>query len=124
MMEKDTIKLQIMERREIMKAYPEDGEEIICDQNAGMAQPPLEKACIGTTLIKLSKDFDKVITKSNILELINTRISRRRYTEDKLTLTELSFLLWATQGVKSITGTGRKSISISIRACFTDICTA
>lgn len=108
-MEKDTIKLQIMERREFMKVYQEDGEEIISDQNAGMAQPPLEKACIGTKMIKLSKDFDKVIGKANILELINTRISRRRYTEDKLTLTELSFLLWATQGVKTIIGTRRKA---------------
>lgn len=108
-MEKDTVKLRIMERREFMKVISSDGEELVSDQNAGMVQPPLEKACLGTKMIKLSKEFENVITKSNILELINTRISRRRYKEDRLTLTELSFLLWATQGVKSIIGTGRKA---------------
>jgi SagB-type dehydrogenase family enzyme len=108
-MEKDSIKLMIMERREFMKAYPENGEEMISDQNAGLAQPPLEKADIGSKLIKLNKEFDSVIKKTDILELINNRVSRRRYTEAKLSLTELSFLLWSTQGVKSIIGAGRKA---------------
>ncbi len=36
----------------------------------------------------------------SFLELINKRKSRRKYTLDYLTLEELSYLLWATQGVK------------------------
>ena len=34
------------------------------------------------------------------LEVLNNRISRRKYTEESLNLEELSFLLWTTQGVK------------------------
>ncbi len=37
-----------------------------------------------------------------LLELIRQRQSRRKYTEEALTLEELAFLLWATQGVRKI----------------------
>ncbi len=40
------------------------------------------------------------IGKKSFLDVINRRMSRRNYTEGSLTLEELSFLLWCTQGVK------------------------
>ena len=40
------------------------------------------------------------IGKKSFLDVINRRISRRNYTEEMLSLEELSFLLWCTQGVK------------------------
>jgi transposase-like protein len=91
-MDSDLINLKIMERREIMKAYDENEEELISDQMAGVPQPPLEKASMGTKFIKLSKDFTQIIKNNNFLELVNNRMSRRKYNQEKLSLTELSFL--------------------------------
>lgn len=42
-------------------------------------------------------------TSINFFTLLQNRISRRKYTEDPLTLEELSFLLWSTQGVRKAT---------------------
>lgn len=108
-MENDLMKLKIMERREMMKEYDESEEELISDQMAGLTQPPLEKASMGSRFIKLTKDFSQVIKNNNFLELLNNRVSRRRYNEEKLTLEELSFLLWSTQGVKTVVGNNRKA---------------
>ncbi|MHA1474716.1 MAG: SagB/ThcOx family dehydrogenase [Promethearchaeota archaeon] len=36
------------------------------------------------------------------LDLVNSRVSRRRYSKESLSLEELSFLLWCTQGVKEV----------------------
>jgi SagB-type dehydrogenase family enzyme len=52
-------------------------------------------------LIELGKprleDFENI----SIAEAIRNRESRRKYTPESLKLPELSFLLWATQGIKS-----------------------
>lgn len=40
------------------------------------------------------------IGKNPFLNVINRRMSRRNYTDESITLEELSFLLWCTQGVK------------------------
>ena len=47
---------------------------------------------------------DKAI---NFLELIELRASRRQYTTEPLSLQELSYLLWCTQGVKMVAESGR-----------------
>lgn len=69
------------------------------DQQQGMAQPPLEVEYQGLDgkLIKLPK-----AGKTNVLldEIIIQRKSVRKYSDKGLTLDELSYLLWSTQGVK------------------------
>ena len=47
------------------------------------------------------------IGKAPYLNLVNNRISRRKYTSASLSLEELSFLLWCTQGVKQVLKSGR-----------------
>lgn len=101
------VKVQIRELREIMKAR--DLEDIISDQENGFPQPDISKSPVGSKLIKLTKDFDPVIKTTNFLELLNNRVSRRKYNEEALTLDELAFLLWATQGVKAVIGKQRKA---------------
>ncbi len=108
-MERDDLKAKIIEHREVMKAYDESDEELISDQMAGLQQPPLEKVGMGTITIELPREFDQAIKNNNFLDIMNNRVSRRKYTDEKLTLTELSFLLWSTQGVKSIVGSNRKA---------------
>jgi SagB-type dehydrogenase family enzyme len=98
-----------MERREMMKAYDEGEEDIIGDQSAGLEQPPLEKPSIGTEFIPLTKDFENVIKNNDFLNLLNTRSSKRKYSNKSITKDELAFLLWATQGVKNVIGNQRKA---------------
>ncbi|MFW9817875.1 MAG: SagB/ThcOx family dehydrogenase, partial [Candidatus Thorarchaeota archaeon] len=57
-------------------------------------------------LIDLVPPDDFTIGRAPFLDLVNRRKSRRKYTSDPLTLEELSFLLWSTQGVKKKLKTG------------------
>ena len=72
-------------------------------QKQGVLMPslelPLEKGSEISDLPSYkSIDLDEV----NLLELIEKRASLRKYLDKALTLEELSFLLWGTQGVKTI----------------------
>ncbi len=75
------------------------------DQTQGLPQPPLEKEwqTEGKTLIDLPDPSSLAVRGVDLAEAINTRRSVRAYTEQALTLEELSYLLWCTQGVKEFT---------------------
>lgn len=71
------------------------------EQNRGMPPPPLEKpAAEGQALVELpgTDDF-AAFQGTDLCDAIARRRSRRRYLGTPLQLTELAFLLWATQGV-------------------------
>ena len=69
-------------------------------QSRGMAQPPWQKPCPpGTEKIALpARGKWRAIPALNLEEAIARRKSRRSYTGQKLSIDELSFLLWAMQG--------------------------
>jgi SagB-type dehydrogenase family enzyme len=73
------------------------------DQMKGMPQPPLE---LGhnqeSEIIDLPPVSDSGIKGIDLKAAIENRRSIRSYAQQPLALTELSFLLWATQGVKQI----------------------
>lgn len=73
----------------------------LTDQNQGVPPPPLEKPYPADQLrINLtSKDWSKVFPQ-DLAQAIAHRQSRRSYLPEPLNLDELSFLLWATQGVR------------------------
>lgn len=58
-------------------------------------------------LIDLTPPDEFTIGKVPFLDIVNSRKSRRKYTAVPLTLEELSFLLWTTQGVKKVLKSGR-----------------
>jgi len=105
-MDDDNAKIKIMELREIMKTISDD---IVSDEKQGLPQPPLEKQCGGIKLISLTKDFESVVKNNNYLDLLNSRTSKRKYTQEALSKDELSFLLWATQGVRQVVGKQKKA---------------
>jgi len=72
------------------------------DQSRGIKPPPAEKPCNPEDRrIDLIKPGDwKSIHKVSVEAAIAQRKSIRSYTEDTITLEELSFLLWATQGLR------------------------
>jgi SagB-type dehydrogenase family enzyme len=90
--------------KSVFSTEDEENDYELSDQQKKLPQPPLEKSYNenGKT-IDLPEVTDKVLLKSNILDIINQRESHRKFTEDNLSLEELSFLLWTTQGVKKVT---------------------
>jgi len=72
------------------------------DQHRGVEPPPLEKPYpADAKRITLIPPGDwSNSTKADIVAAIRNRQSRRLFREEAITLDELSFLLWATQGVR------------------------
>jgi SagB-type dehydrogenase family enzyme len=61
-------------------------------------------------LIDLPAPDPAILTKPNLFECIADRKSQRRYTDESLTIQELAYLLWATQGVRKVTMGGKGSL--------------
>ncbi|PIJ60982.1 SagB/ThcOx family dehydrogenase [Mesotoga sp. H07.pep.5.3] len=72
------------------------------DQMEGKPQPPLEKSSEGYELIKLPDPNAVNLHMKDLREIIFSRESRRIFSDDKISLESLSFLLWSTQGVKGV----------------------
>jgi SagB-type dehydrogenase family enzyme len=93
--------------RDLMKGYPmafgEDprNPELLSDQRKGIAAPALQKSydAASSRVTALPAPTRDVITQGDLFTLIGRRQSRRGYAEDALSQGELSFLLWATQGM-------------------------
>ncbi|SHH45412.1 SagB/ThcOx family dehydrogenase [Thermosipho atlanticus] len=71
------------------------------DRKKGLPKPPVEKPYNKLdTVIDLPKfnDFND-LGSARLIDLISKRRSRRKYSTSPLSLKELSFLLWSTQGV-------------------------
>ncbi|HOG47566.1 MAG TPA: SagB/ThcOx family dehydrogenase [Anaerolineae bacterium] len=78
-------------------------EGLETDQRQGAPAPPLEKPCpAGATLVDLVPPGELTSGTMPLIEAIRKRRSRRQFTDEPLTLEELSFLLWATQGVREV----------------------
>lgn len=89
------------------------------DQNRGFAPPPIEKPYDrGAERINLTPpDRFGDMCALDLMSAIKNRQSRRVYSREPLTLEELSFLLWATQGVKQALGAGHASRTVPSAGC-------
>ena len=75
------------------------------DQQRGVPQPPLElPADPALPIIDLPRPDSPGIPPVDLREVIEQRTSIRSYAHESLALEELGFLLWCTQGVKTIHG--------------------
>jgi len=93
------------QRRLFMKSgfYTKEFRAAKSDQVKGLLQPPFEKPADPSALqIDLPKPDPKVIVKPELFACMTDRRSRRKFTGKPLSLEELSFLLWATQGVREV----------------------
>ncbi|WP_315120238.1 SagB/ThcOx family dehydrogenase [uncultured Clostridium sp.] len=98
-------------QRQWMKSNFTEWDDIKSDQEKKLPQPPLEKSYNGSDeLIDLPEISEEILKKTNILTIIKDRKSHRRHTEESLSLEELSFLLWATQGVKKVSANNYASM--------------
>ena len=81
----------------------DEWDSLELDQKLGVPVPLLQKPYSPeSTLIDLVFPANITIGNMSLIEAIRIRQSCRKYLPDPLTFEELSFLLWATQGVKTI----------------------
>lgn len=83
------------------------------DQNKKVPVPERQKTCPeGALLVDLVAAADLSVGKRPVIDAIAGRKSHRKFTDAALTLEELSFLLWATQGVREVLegGTVRRTV--------------
>ncbi|MBI9049348.1 MAG: SagB/ThcOx family dehydrogenase [Anaerolineaceae bacterium] len=74
------------------------------DQMTGKTQPPLElEVPENAKTIPLPKAEDIHFPEMDVRAAIDNRVSVRRYAESNLSLEELAYLIWCTQGIKQIT---------------------
>lgn len=92
------------ENRSFMKSALSDWDEIAtADIARGVPQPPIQKPIPeDSILIDLPVVNSLTAPKADFFECVSSRISRRAYSEESMTIDELSFLLWCTQGVKKV----------------------
>lgn len=71
-------------------------------QSQGIRPPPAQKPVpAGSKVISLPNQNSWSIPQCDLQTAITNRESHRRFTSDSLSLNELAFLLWATQGVRA-----------------------
>ncbi|MFT9497426.1 SagB/ThcOx family dehydrogenase [Anaerosolibacter sp.] len=91
----------IKENREFLKGGDWDAwNETETDQRKKVPMPDLQKPYDqGVILIDLVTPEKMTVGQVSLFDVIQKRRSRRKFTEEALSLEEVSFLLWATQGV-------------------------
>ena len=101
----------IQKNREFLKSdWWRNFEDNSTDQGKGMARPEVQKpASRGAARIDLVAPEDFNVGDASLRYLIEKRRSHRYYSDAALTIEELSFLLWATQGISQIITEGEIS---------------
>lgn len=89
------------------------------DQARGVEMPAIEKPSKPDALIidLASPGEWKGIQAVDLRAAIARRVSRRQYTEEPLSLEEISFLLWGTQGVRDLSITGSAFRTVPSAGC-------
>lgn len=94
-------KRKILADREILRSL--EPPFMVSDQMAGIDIPPVQKELTyNQVLIPLPEPDSSVLIKTNLFSCIQDRKSHRKFSDENLSLAELSFLLWGTQGVREV----------------------
>lgn len=103
------------QQRQFLKSNFQEFRHIKTDKSKGMAPPPrLKPYDAEARVMDLPEVSRDIISQESIYDCIGQRRSMRLYSEDLLSLKELSYLLWATQG---ITGTGKGGLILRTVPC-------
>jgi SagB-type dehydrogenase family enzyme len=85
--------------------------DVRSDQELGKPAPALQKTPEpGREIIDLPEPNSSVVRQADIHSCITNRRSNRAFTQDTLSRKELSYLLWATQGVQKIVANGKATL--------------
>lgn len=95
------------QQRNFLKSNFDEFKNIKTDKMNGMPQPPIVKSYdLSSNVINLPKVNEQIMKNSNIYKCIKERRSTRFYDNRLMSLDELSYLLWATQGITEINSAG------------------
>lgn len=99
------------QQRQFLKSTPwELMAKLDTDQKKGVHHPDLEKPVSEDASIHKLPGIQTVAEREiSFYQLFHDRRSHRQFREDPLSLEEVSFLLWATQGLKKLSGDGTTS---------------
>ena len=92
---------QIRELRDNLKSAFLMARSVKSDQQQGVPPPPFQKPAQGL-LVDLPAWDSAALVNSDLKSLILGRKSRREYGPEPMSLEQLSWLLWATQGVHEV----------------------
>jgi len=93
--------------RKFLKSNFTEFKTIKTDAKKGTSQPPKVKPYeINSNLVDLPMVNENSLTNKNIYTCIKERRSTRFYSDKPISLEELSYLLWATQGITSTNKAG------------------
>jgi SagB-type dehydrogenase family enzyme len=83
-----------------------DWDRVSTDQKSGVSSPPIQRSPPDDSEVIDLVPPDKVaVGGMPLIEAIGRRRSHRKFTGEALSLEELSFLLWASQGIQRVVGT-------------------
>ncbi len=95
------------QQRSFLKSNFLEFKHVKTDKIKGLPKPPIVKPYSSSSVIIDLPEFNEdVVKQQNIYDCIKERRSTRFYAEESLQLEELSYLLWATQGITSTTKAG------------------
>ena len=101
--------------RSLLKSNFYELKHIKTDKMKGIPKPAIVKEYDSSALIiPLPEVSEQVITEKNLFECIKERRSTRFYSDEVISLEELSYLLWATQG---ITGANKAGLTLKTVPC-------
>jgi SagB-type dehydrogenase family enzyme len=90
--------------RRFLRANWDDIEKVTSDQDAGVPVPAMQKACPeGSVVVDLVPADRLSVGALPVREALASRRSRRAFAPGSLSLEELSYLAWATQGIAKLT---------------------
>ncbi len=97
--------------RELLRSHFPALDRIISDQQKGLPRGDLHKtAPAGAEIADLPPPETAKPQLPGLTECVGKRQSRRKFTPDPISLAELSYLLWATQGVRKVLGGGKAAL--------------
>lgn len=103
------------QQRQFLKSNFLEFKHIKTDKAKGLAKPAAIKPYDPSSrILDLPEVNEKIVKRQRIYECIKERRSTRLYSNENLTLEELSYLLWATQG---ITGTNKGGLMLRTVPC-------
>jgi len=87
----------------------DEWRELETDQRKRIPPPPTQQPCPEDSgIVALVPPDALSVGRMPVIDAIRARKSHRAYSEDPISLEELSYLLWATQGVQDVTPTGTR----------------
>lgn len=92
--------------RDFLKSNFNDFKKIKTDRDKGLAKPLANKPYDKDAIMIELPDVNRDIAKKGVYQSIKDRRSTRLYSEENISLDELSYLLWATQGITKTTKSG------------------